>query len=327
MTIFDPIQVASLTIPNRIVMPPMVCFNWSFDGHPSQHHIKHYALRAAAGTGLIIVEATAIDPTLKLHECQMGLWDDKFIPDFRKLTDAVHQYDSKILLQIHAHAFKPETVTAGRLAGIVRAYSDAAGRAIQAGFDGIELHGAHGYLLDRFNNPNQRADAWGVPGALSKRVIAAIRDKYPDLLIGYRFGANAPTLEQGCILAKELEQAGVQLLHISSSGYGTGNIEKLRSAHDGSPYSGILHLGMEIKKHVSIPVIGVYGVRTAQQAEPLVAQGLLDMIAVGRAHLADAAWTAHARDGVYLTCLDCKPRCHWYTQPEKCPHYAKNTGA
>ncbi len=343
---FEPYILKNRTIKNRIVLPPMVCFGWTDDnGFVSDRHIKHYEKIAESGTGLIIVEATCINKNGRLSNTQLGIWSDEHIEGLSRIASACHKHGAVVLIQIHHAGFMaPKTVsdpsvapsdivnekvnaralTIAEIKQLQQDFINAAIRAEKAGFDGIELHGAHSYLINQFMSPvaNKRRDEYG--GDLTGRsrfaveTIKGIKETVgKDFIIDYRMGGNEPMLEEGIQVAKVLEASGVDILNISSGIRG----EETPSAPEDFPYHWIVYNGTEIKKYVKLPIIVVFGIRTPEEASYLVDKGMTDFVAVGKGQLADHNWTKHAmeKEGI-TTCLSCK-RCFWYTDGEKCPRY------
>ncbi len=346
--LFSPISIKGVKIKNRIVLPPMVRFGWSDEeGLVSERHIKHYCKIARGGCGLILIEALAIAKDGKLSGNQLGIWSDAHIDGISKIAEVCHKYGAAVMAQIyHAGLETPESVSKialapsdfkrdDRLAAkaastqeihkIQEQFADAAKRAAKAGLDGVELLGAHGFLLDQFMSPitNKRADNYGVDLAgrstFACQIIEMIKNstRGENYIIGYRMGGNEPTLDEGKEIAKILEDAGVDLLHVSS-GIEGDTIPKPPPDFD---YSWIVYCGIEIKKQVRIPVIVVNRINTPEQARYLIENDLADFAAVGRGHLCDADWTNKTRDGLkVIRCLECA-ECFWFDEYEKCPRY------
>ncbi|HHY97186.1 MAG TPA: NADH:flavin oxidoreductase [Firmicutes bacterium] len=351
----SPITISGIEIRNRIVMPPMVRFGWAgTSGMATDRHIEHYARRARGGAGLIIVEATAVSPAGRLSTSQLGIWDDAHIPGLQKIVRACHRAGARIVLQIH-HAganTNPENVggtlvapsaipvpgrrssavphplTQSEIRAIVREFGLAAERAERAGFDGVEIHGAHGFLLSQFLSPltNQRTDEYG--GSLENRLrfpLEVVREVMarlsPGLLIGYRLGASdlidgGLTIEEGKIAAGKLQAEGVHLIHVS------------RGFSDGSPaqapgtgeFSHLVDLAASIKEVVRVPVVAVGGIRLPNTARDILARGFADMVAIGRAMLADPDWAGKAisgHDSDIVRCRQCEGGCRH--DAGKCP--------
>ena len=346
--LFSPISIKGIEIKNRIVLPPMVRFGWSDEkGFVSDKHIKHYSQIAKGGAGLIIIEALAIAKGGELSETQLGIWSDDHIDGISKIAEACHRHGSVVTAQIHHAGLETPTSVSkiasapsdfkknGRLAAkalsveeiqkIQEQFVDAAERARKAGLDGIEIHGAHGYLIGQFMSPitNKRDDNYG--GDLAGRstfacqIIEMVKSSTgsDNFIIGYRMGGNEPTLDEGRKIARILEDAGIDLLHVSS-GIEGNTIPKPPLDFD---YSWIVYCGTEIKKHTRIPVIVVHRIKTQEQGKDLIENGMADMVAVGRGHLCDTDWANKARDNLkVIKCLECAV-CFWFDEIEKCPRY------
>ncbi|MCX6258281.1 MAG: NADH:flavin oxidoreductase [Bacteroidia bacterium] len=342
--LFQPITIRETVVANRIVMPPMVCFGWrDKDGMVTGRSVNHYEARARGGTGLIIVEATAVMPEGRLASEQLGLWNDRQAAALAEIPARCHTYGAKVLIQIHHAGHKiapgmapsakgpsalpdnPETaaLTISEIYQIRDAFVLAAIRAEQAGFDGVELHGAHGYLLNQFASPaiNLRTDDFG--GSLENRmrltvnIINIIRKKCSSsFIIACRLGANSPFLADGIEIASYLEKQGIDYLHVSHG----GNMDNPPPIPEGFDYNWIVWSASEIRKHISIPVIAVNSIKTPARAEFLIKNKHADLVAIGRDILTDPDWALHARSGLeVIQCLQCKPRCHWYTNSDDCP--------
>jgi len=352
--LFSEIVVRDRKIKNRIVMPPMVRYSYAGnEGQVTEKNIQHYEARARGGVGLIIIEAACVNKNGRLDPTQLGLWSDSQIAGFSRISQACHRYDAKVLVQIHHAGLNVHPAVSGILvapsdfqgkarAGEVTAraltlseirdlqdeYIAAAVRAQKAGLDGIEIHGAHGYLISQFLSPivNQRKDLYG--GSLVKRcrfvteIIAGIREAVgPDFIIGCRLGSNEPDLKSGIEIAQRIEKAGVDLLHISA-GFGLPEESDLKeSPHVPGDfhYDWIVYGGTEIKRHVHIPVIVVSGIKTPEQASYLVEHDLTDFTAIGRGLLIDPEWANKARQNqAVIACIQCQS-CQ-YQEPEGiCP--------
>lgn len=344
VNLFSEYEVNGMTIKNRVVMPPMVCFGWAGrDGVVTDAHVSHYEARAKGGVGLIIVEATCVNAGGRLADSQLGLWEDSQIAGMARIAEACHQHGARVLVQIHHAGFKAarnvtedpvsasdysekdiraRAMTMEEIKNIQEEFASAAIRAEKAGFDGIELHGAHGYLISQFMSPlvNKREDAYG--GSVENRVrfaaeiLSMIRERAGrKFIIGYRMGGNEPDLEDGVEIARMLEKSGVHILHVSAG----ITSDKLPEVPAGFPYNWIVYCGVQVKKHVRVPVIAVNGIRTPEQANGLIEQELADFAAVGKGLLVDAGWVIKAQAGLPVTdCLECR-RCAWFTSGSLCP--------
>lgn len=342
--LFSDYHLNGLTVKNRIVFPPVVCFNYSFeDGKVTDRNTEHYRQMAAGGAGIIVTEATAVMAEGRLAPFQLGIWSDDQIDGMRRIADAVKETGALSLLQIHHGGLltsekvstmaKAPSVDPGNprsveltIAGITeikQAFIAAATRAQKAGYQGIELHGAHGYLLNQFASSlfNRRTDEYGGNirnnMKLAVDIVHGIREACgKEFIIGYRQGANSPTLEDGIVIAGILENAGVDLLHVSHG----GSLQNLPRTPKGFDYNWIVFSGTEIKKHVKIPVIVVNEIRTPERAAWLIENELADFVALGRPQMADPEWVNHVQNGEAINpCLICKPKCKWYENSELCP--------
>ncbi len=342
--LFSPISIKGLTVRNRIVFPPVVCFHYALDdGLVTDRNVEHYRKRAAGGAGIVITEATAVWKDGRLAAFQLGLWSDEHIPGLSRIAKVVEENGALPMIQIH-HAgwITPETVSAeaagpstdeknprsrsmtlDEIRTVRDAFIEGAIRAKRAGFRGVELHGAHGYLLNQFASSfmNRREDEYGgtFDGRmrLATEIIAGIRKECgEDFIIGYRLGANSPTLEDGIAVAKHLESLGIDLIHVSHG----GSLQNLPRPPKDFEFNWIVYCSTIIKKEVSIPVIAVNEIKTPERAEKLIDDYGLDFIALARPQLADPAWADHVKNKDEINfCLSCKPRCRWYEDSELCP--------
>lgn len=308
--LFDPIDIKGLRIKNRIVMPPMATGMATPEGATTNRHVTHYTERARGGVGLIIVEHTFVLPNGKLRYGQLGLYDDGLIAGLKHLTEAVHSEGTRIIIQLtHAGSRTmreligeqpvgawnrpvpgdkeaPRPLTVPEISTIVRAFSEAARRALEGGFDGVELHGAHGFLLCQFLSPytNQRNDAYG--GSLEGRlrfpleVIGEVKNELGEAVpLFYRFGADdmidgGLTREEAKLVAPRLERAGVNVIDVSGGLGGNGH-ERF------SEQGYFVPLAQSIKETVTVPVIGVGNITEPEYADAIVREGRVDLVAFG----------------------------------------------
>jgi len=321
------------------------------EGLATEKLIHYYLERAKGGVGLIIVEGTFFRTEGKGYRNQLGLFSKEHAKRLHRLTEMVHglNNDVKIIIQIHhagALAFKEvggrriaelatslirlswqQFATSG-LRRIRAAFRAAARRAVEAGFDIIEIHGAHGYLFSQFLSPlkNWRIDRYGgkienrrrlllevyqdVHFEVAGKAMATARIGVAD---GHRGGL---TLADGLSTAAALENEGARLLDISS---GSGTPASVKP--EGSPYSGRLHLARAAKQVVSIPIIGGGGIRHPDLAEKSLQDGMADLIYVGRGILADPGWARKTIEGKpesIVPCQECST-CFHHSDSDKCP--------
>jgi len=347
--LFEPINIGTLDVRNRIVMPPMVTNYGSDTGAVSQRLIDYHVERAKGGVGLGIVEATCVDsPVGRLSPTQLCIDSDKFIPRLNDLAEAVQVYGARIAIQLHHSGrqttlvategrrpvspstvpcpplgTRPRRLTVKEIESLVEKYAEGARRAKAAGFDAVELHGAHGYLIQQFLSPytNKRRDRYG--GDPQRRitfaidVVESVREKvgssFPVImrLSGNEYVEGGLTIEDTKIIARELEEAGVDAIHMSAG---------LRESYAWSvqpmavPRGCLVHLAEETKKAVSIPVIAVGRINDPALAETIIREGKADLVSMGRALIADPELPRKASEGrlddirVCVACNQCVMR-------------------
>lgn len=345
--VFEKRKIGNLEIKNSLVLPPMVCFTFGKEnGYVSDKNVNHYKSIAENGIGLIIVEATAIDPKGRLSMDQLGIWDDDHIEGLKRIADAIHECGAKAIIQLHHAGLNSSKQASDQLVSsseyegrkgisreltimeigdIVRAFVDGAIRAEKAGFDGVEIHGAHGYLLTQFfsEKVNKRRDRYGRTfenrNRIAREIYNCLRYKLgEDFIIGIRMGFNENSLEESIKRAKYFEELGFDYLSVST-GFDNTPIEE--EVEEGFPGNWIVYGGKRIKDNVNIPVIGVNKIKEKDQIRRLINENHLDFLAIGRAQLADYNFTKHLKeDEEILTCLECRP-CKWFTNGDTCPRH------
>lgn len=337
----DTLEIRGKVLRNRVAVPPMYIGPFSGpNGTATEKNVRHYAAMAAGGAGLIIQEATCVTADGLLAPDQLGIWDDAHIAGLKEVTEAVHANGGTILVQIHhaglvgscAQVVAPSEYTGvGRdgkertaralteeeIECIIESFVKAAERAVQAGYDGVELHGCHGYLISQFlnKNVNRRTDRWGEEEAFVLEVYKRVRAAVPaDFIVGVRLAAFEPTIEDGLRHAKVLDAAGVDFLDIS---YGFGP-RPVDVAPQGWRFSNAVWGAAQVKKVVSVPVFAVDNICTPEQAAAILEETDVDMVDIGRSMLTDYAWAKHAINGEPAgACVHCS-RCLWYSDPERC---------
>lgn len=328
--LFSPIKVGETVVKNRVFMPP-ISTNLADKGYVTDALVAHYAARAKGGVGLIVTEVTTVEPTYIYLPGDMSIHDDSFIPGWKKLTEAVHQYDCKILPQLFHPAYMafpipgtprliapsnvgpyyakeaPRSVTKEELKVIIKQFGEAALRVKAAGADGVEIHAAHAHgLLGGFLSPlyNKRTDEYG--GDISCRlrltleVIEEVRKMCgKDFIIDVRISGDEYTdgglnINDMIYVSKTLEKAGVDMLHVSG---GTTIARGSSIPAPGTKMGSHALLSEEIKKHVSIPVATVGRITEPWIADELIANNKADICMMGRANLCDAEFVNKAMDG------------------------------
>lgn len=342
--LFEPGKIGSLTIKNRAVMPPMQVLFGENDGRPGPRTIGYYEERARGGVGLIIIEATAVDDINNaLWDHQLSLCANKFRTDWQILTEAIHKYDCHVFIQLHHYGAKSANTAAGlpwapseipALPGgrpghkmtveeikiEEKRFIDAAVRAKESGFDGVELAGTHGYLLHQFLSPyyNDRTDEYG--GCAENRcrfyteliqgIHAACGSDFPVSVRfpGSEFTPDIPGtmgIEDGVEIAKILEAAGADCLNVSNGNNFNANANC-------EPFSYVpgwkKHVAKAVHDAVSIPVLATNTIKNPEFAEQMLEEGVSDFVCLGRALIADPEFMNKAAKGDTLgirKCMGC----------------------
>jgi 2,4-dienoyl-CoA reductase-like NADH-dependent reductase (Old Yellow Enzyme family) len=325
--LIKPLEIRKLTLKNRLVMPPMATLRADSDGKVSSKMLEYYDEKSKGGyISLIIIEHSFITEQGKAHERQLSVAVDSLIEKLSELANIVHKNGSKTIMQLnHAGSASrkvikyepvgpspvpnprtdriPKELNKEEINKIVQQFASAAQRVKKAGFDGVEIHSAHGYLLNQFFSPltNQRTDEYG--GNVLNRIrihleiIKKVRDIVgKDFPIFMRLGAcdyieGGITIDDSKIAAQEFEKAGLDVLDISGgfSGY-------IIPGLDGQGFFS--PLTEQIKKVVSIPVILTGGITEINAAEQLLLDGKADLIGVGRAIYKDSKWAQKAMESI-----------------------------
>ena len=341
--LFEPGQIGQMQVRNRIVMPPMGTGYHDEGGYVSQRLIDYHEARARGGVGLIIIEVTAPSLECNVSNFQLTLGDDSYIPGFRDLAEAVHRHGARIAVQLQHSSWElmdgervqvgpspvivparvmgvsgttPHELTLDEISQRVRWFAAAAGRAKEAGLDGVEVHGAHQYLIASFLSPstNQRIDEYG--GSAEKRarflveIIQAIRETVgPDYpvwprLNGQEFGfEDSLTIEETKKTVPMFVEAGANAVHVSA--YGAYSFAIRAPICDIPGF--LIPLSEEVKKVTSVPVIAV-GRLDAELGEQILEQGKADFISIGRRLMADPELpnkTAAGRMDEITPCINC----------------------
>ncbi|MFC0323220.1 NADH:flavin oxidoreductase/NADH oxidase [Gallibacterium melopsittaci] len=322
----QPFAIKNLTLRNRIVMPPM-CQYSAVDGVPNDWHFVHYTSRAIGGVGLIIVEMTNVAPNGRITPHCLGLWNDQQRDAFKRIVDAVHAQGAKIGIQI-GHAGRkaqdcddvvapsaihygdldypgqnlktPRGLSKVEIQEIIQAFQDSVKRAVEAGFDLIELHGAHGYLIHQFYSPksNQRQDEYGQDKMLfGEQVIKAVKAVMPEdmpLVIrisAQEYSANGFDSDYGVEVAKRFAAAGVDMIHVS----GGGNGALVEGKHPQFAAGYQVYLARKVKQATNLPVIAVGMLDDPALADFVIGSGDADLVAIGRGLLRDPYWVLNAQ--------------------------------
>ncbi|HIH77958.1 MAG TPA: FAD-dependent oxidoreductase [Halobacteria archaeon] len=343
--LLSPIKIGTMEVKNRFVIPPMGTNFANPDGSVSQQLIDYWVARAKGGYGLLMVEVTAVDPLGKAIPFQPGIWDNKFIPGWKKLVDEVHKYGAKIAVQLH-HAGRqtthdvigaqpvapspipcpvdkeiPRELTTDEVYDLIEKFGNAARRARDAGFDAVEVHGAHGYLIAQFMSPysNKRMDEFGgdfmsrmnFPVEIIKNIRRKVGNGYPII---FRFSGDervpgGRNIDESRIVARVMENVGVDAFHVSTGVYGS---MPWLIAPSAVPPGYNIYAAEEIKKVVNIPVIAVGRINDPFLAEEILENGEADMVSLGRESLADPELPNKVASGFIdeiSPCIGCMQAC------------------
>jgi len=302
-------------------MPPMANDLASEEGEVSEALIAHYRRRAAA-VGLVIVEHSYISKDGQLSSRQLGIYDDILLNGLSRLVESIHAIGTPVCIQINhagrkarssicaAHPVGPSAIAAGEtfevprelgeheIQRVVGLFGEAARRALRSGFDAVEVHGAHGFLLNQFASSlsNRRADRYG--GSFENRirfplqVVEEVRRIVGlDFPLLYRLGAydgeGGSTIDEYQTFARRLIERGVNMVDVSGGLIGS-------RPENVMPQGSFIPLAEKIKQAVNAPVIGVGGITDPRFADEVIRQGRVDLVAVGRALLADPDWALKA---------------------------------
>ncbi len=343
--LFESIKIKDVEIKNRIVMAPMATRFATFNGEVTPRLIRYYVERTKGGAGLINIEATAISREGIGWNNNLAIYDDHYIEGLKKLTEAVHANGAKISLEIFHTGSKaprdiigqlpvapsavyqngevtPRELTVPEIKELVKKYGDAAQRAKEAGFDIVNIHMAHGYLINQFLSPmtNKRTDEYG--GSVENRVrfgieiIKEVRkrvgDNYPifcRLTAEEGVGEIGIDLNESIKITPLLEKAGADVIDISAGSSGKPFLtEGTYSLEQGFN----TYLAEGIKKVVNIPITIVGKIRKADMAEKILADGIADFIVLGRTFIADPYWpnkVYEGREDEIRPCISCVQGC------------------
>ncbi|MEW2809060.1 NADH:flavin oxidoreductase/NADH oxidase [Streptomyces massasporeus] len=338
--LFEPYTLRELTIPNRVWMPPMCQYSAAPEGPetgvPTDWHFAHYAARATGGTGLIIVEATAVSAQGRISPYDLGIWNDAQVEAFRRITRFLSAQGTVPAIQL-AHAGRkastdrpwkggapvgpdahgwdsvapsplafddrhpaPAELTVDQIRDVVEQFAAAARRALAAGFEVAEIHGAHGYLINEFLSPhsNHRTDAYG--GSYENRtrfaleVVDAVREVWPDdKPLFFRVSATdwledgGWTADDTVRFAADLRAHGIDLLDVSTGGNASG-----ARIPTGPGYQ--VPFAARVKNETALPVAAVGLITDVEQAEKILANGEADAVLLGRELLRNPSWARYA---------------------------------
>ncbi len=315
--LFEPFTIKGMTFKNRVAMAPMCQYSADNEGSLKGWHRSHYTSRAVGQAGMIIMEATAVEPRGRISNRDLGLWNDDAIKPFSELIQQAKVHGCKIGIQI-AHAGRKATIrdeaivapsvisfsdqyqvplelSAPEIRAVVLAFGNAVRRAVEAGVDFIEIHGAHGYLINQFLSPltNKRTDVYGKDRSLFlKEVLEEVVNNIPDQMPvflrvsaeDYMEGGNHP--EDICLLLEPVKHL-IDLVHVSSGGVVENALIKMYPGYQVS-FAEI------VRKQLKLPVMAVGMLESPELAEETLRNKHADFIALGRELLRNPYWPLHA---------------------------------
>ncbi|GFZ32589.1 NADPH dehydrogenase [Clostridium zeae] len=307
MKAFSNYTLKSTTLKNRIVMPPMCMYSADATGKANDFHYNHYLTRAIGGVGLIIVESTGVTENGRTTDNDLGIWDDSHIDGLKRIVDGVKKYGSSIAIQLNHGGRKytgnyseavapsalkfddssllPRELTKDEIKKIVLDFTEAAKRADKAGFDSIEIHGAHGYLIHQFLSPlsNLRTDEYG--GNIKNRtrflkeILQSVKEVWPKdkpILLrvsSYDYKEGGITLDDMIEIINEVKDY-IDMVHVSTGGLIPAKIDV---------YPGYqINYSNEIRSKCNIPTIAVGLITDLNIAEEIISNGRADLVAIGR---------------------------------------------
>ena len=342
--LFEPIKIGKVIVRNRIYMPSM-CMNYAGpNGEVTEQDIAYFEARARGGAGIVTVDYACISPEGRGMPGQRGIWKDEFIPGLSRLVDVIKAHGAVASIQLH-HAgvcsitedvvgpsrasnkffgiTRPRELSTEEVDQLVEKFANAALRAKMAGFDMVEVHGSHGYLIAQFLSPkyNRRTDKYGRDRALfAEEIVRRIKEKCGrDFPVIFRLSADefeeeGITLDYAKQVAKRLERIGVDALNVTGCNYDSIDLivpTMYAEDEEGEVYR-FIKLAAEIKKAVNIPVISGGLISDPEIAEKVLEEGMVDMVFIGRQLIADPEWPRKVKEGRVediRPCLACNEGC------------------
>jgi len=341
--LFTPVKIGSMTVPNRFVRSATHEYMADDEGNVSTRQVELFRRLAEGEVGLIITGHAFVQTSGKASPRQTAVYDDRFVEGLARIPEAVHAFPSRIFLQI-AHAGRqtkeklcgcipvspsavydpvskvmPRELAGEEIQALVVDFVAAAGRARQAGFDGVQLHAAHGYLISSFLSPhtNRRTDEWGGPVENRARVLLevlrGVKDScgrgFPTIvkLNSTDFLPGGLTVDDAVEIARMLEAAGIDGIEVSGgmAEAGRGSVwPGLRGEADEGYF---VENAARIKRAVGVPVFGLGGIRSLAVAEKIVEEGRADLVSLSRPFIRDPFLVKHFREGLAAgsECISC----------------------
>ena len=360
--LFEETKIGRVTLKNRAALAPAHVSLAEANGYPGERMIKYYEERAKGGVGLIFTEASSVERDhSSTGENSFYISEDRAVSSLERLTEAIHKYDAKVIVQLyHGGAtvnpkfiggrqpwapsdvpaapggVVPHALTIDEIHDVQKKFVEAAVRCVKAGYDGVELHGAHGYLLAEFWSPhyNKRTDEYG--GSFENRmrfideIIAMLKKELaPGVIIGARMCGDEMSgwledmleLEDGIEVAKHLQEQGIDYISISNGSAVNPNANC-------EPYSyqpgWKKHVAKAYKAALDIPVIATNTIKSPDFAEQMLEEDVCDMVAMARSQYADPDFMTKAKEGrpedirQCIGCMYCRERVIWKSMPVEC---------
>jgi 2,4-dienoyl-CoA reductase-like NADH-dependent reductase (Old Yellow Enzyme family) len=333
--LFDPLSIKTITLRNRIGVSPMCMYSYT-DGFSNAWQINHLSARAAGGAGLIIAEATAVEARGRITPGDCGIWSDDHIEPLKRMTDSIKSYGAVAGIQIghagrkasiqrpweggkpippeqesgwqgvapsaiayNAEYIVPHALSVDEIHQVQAAFVKGAERALAAGFEWLELHAAHGYLIHSFYSPisNQRKDEYG--GSFENRIrflleiVRAVRPVWPDHLpltvriSGTDWVVDGWSVDDSVKLALILKAEGVDLIDCSAGGNISGATYPVGPGYQ-------VHISQAVRGGADIPTATVGLITDPAQADAIIRDGRADLVLLGREMLRDPYWALHA---------------------------------
>jgi 2,4-dienoyl-CoA reductase-like NADH-dependent reductase (Old Yellow Enzyme family) len=344
--LFTPARIGPLTLKNRLVMPPMTTRCADVEGFVTDDLIAYYVRRAVGGVGMITVEMSSPEAVGRHRHRELGIFSDKFLPGLRRLVSALHDCDVKVSIQLghggghtredicgespiapsalphvvhegHTETIVPEEMSVARIQQTIEAFAAAAFRAQEAGFDAVEVHAAHGYLLSQFlaSAENIRRDEYG--GSLRNRarlaleITSAVRAAAPRLAVIFRLNAEdyfpgGVTLEDAKQVSVWAEEAGAHAVSVTAGHYRSLPSASVMIPPMALPDAPFLDYAAAVKQRLKVPVIAAGRLGVPAIAARAVEDGKADFVLLGRPLLADPGWPNRVRSGEPVRlCIAC----------------------
>lgn len=341
--LFTPVKIGSMTVPNRFVRSATHEYMADDEGNVSDNQVELYRRLAEGEVGLIITGHAFVQPSGKASPRQTAVYDDRFVQGLARIPEAVRGYPTRIVLQI-SHAGRqtkarlcgcvpvspsavydpvskimPRELSGEEIRALVADFVAAAGRAKRAGFDGVQLHAAHGYLISSFLSPhtNRRTDEWGGPVENRARVLLEVLrgvketcgGGFPALvkLNSTDFLEGGLTVDDAVRIARLLEAGGIDAIEVSGGMAEAGRGSVWPGLRSGADEGYFVENAARIKQAVGVPVFGLGGIRTLAVAEKIVEEGRADLVSLSRPFIRDPHLVKHFREGLAAgsECISC----------------------